>query len=247
MYPFHRTELLLGKFFLQEAKDKKVILFGVGGVGSWCAESLIRSGIEHLTIVDSDEVNPSNINRQLPATSSTVGKAKVEVLKERFLDINPDAKIIALQKLYTAETSAEFELESYDYIIDAIDSVKDKVHLIQSACKTNAAFFSSMGAALKTDPSKIKIAEFWKVHTCPLASALRTRIRKQGGLDKKFSCVFSDEIFSNKGDNIAKNPLDKDDTNRTSKPKINGTISYMPAMFGLTLSSLVIRDIMEKT
>ncbi len=245
MYPFHRTELLLGKEYLIHAKRTRVILFGIGGVGSWCAESLIRSGIEHLTIVDSDVISPSNINRQLPATSQTIGKAKTEVLKERLSAINPDAKIVALQKFYTDKTAAEFKLDEYDYIIDAIDSVPNKIHLIQTACKTDAVFFSSMGAALKTDPLKIKTTEFWKVHGCPLASALRTRIRKQGGIDKKFTCVFSDETVHNISKANNQRSMDNNDT--TKRKKINGTVSYIPAIFGMTLSSLVIRDLIKKT
>lgn len=259
MYPFQRTELLFGKAYLELAKDKKVILFGVGGVGSWCAESLIRAGIGHLTIVDSDVVNLSNINRQLPATSKTIGKSKTEVLKERLLEINPETEISALHQFYTAETAAEFHLNTYDYIIDAIDTVPHKVHLIQTACETDAVFVSSMGAALKTDPSKIKTAEFWKVHGCPLAATLRTRIRKQGGVAKKFLCVFSDEMFQNKGKNSVLKNSDREDhendNNNTDtsdnqiivKKNTNGTISYMPAMFGMTLSSLIIRDIMDKS
>ena len=127
---FRRSELLLGVDAIERIGQKRVILFGVGGVGSWCAESLIRSGIRHLTIVDSDRVCITNINRQLMATTKTVGQVKVEVLKERLLSINPQAEIIALQKIFTQDTADEFDLESYDYIIDAIDSLKDKALLI---------------------------------------------------------------------------------------------------------------------
>lgn len=247
MQKFQRTELLLGSSYIKIASQTRVILFGIGGVGSWCAEALVRGGIGHLTIVDSDIVSETNINRQLLATTKTVGEAKTKVLKERLLEINPDANIIALQEVYSNDTYESFDLNSYDYIIDAIDSLTNKVHLIQQATKTNAIFFSSMGAALKTDTSKIKVAEFWKVHGCPLASALRGKIRKSGGVSKKFQCVFSDEIFENKGDNII---VDKSEDNKswdTKKVKINGTVSYMPAMFGMTLAGLVIQSIIAKT
>ncbi len=247
---FQRTELLLGKDFIDKAQASKVIIFGVGGVGSWCAESLVRTGIGQLTIVDSDVVHESNINRQLMATTETIGKAKVEVLKERLLTINPQADIQALQTVYSPESSENFNLQQYDFIIDAIDSLVNKIHLIQAATQTNAVFFSSMGAALKTDPTKVKVAEFWKVHTCPLASALRAKIRKQGGVHKKFLCVFSDEIYPNQGEETA---LDAErypslKNNEPSiwdakKASINGTSSYMPAIFGLTLSGLVVRAI----
>ena len=157
---FRRSELLLGDEAMCRIGEKRVIIFGVGGVGSWCAESLVRSGIKHLTIVDSDRVCITNINRQLMATSKTVGQVKVEALKERLLSINPSAEITALQQIFTAETAESFDIGSYDYIIDAIDSLKDKTLLILMATQTDAKFFSSMGAALKLDPTRIKIAEF---------------------------------------------------------------------------------------
>ena len=156
---FHRSALLLGPDVIESIGDKRVILFGVGGVGSWCAEGLVRSGVRHLTIVDSDRVSITNVNRQLPATTKTVGQVKVEVLRERLLEINPEAEIVALQKIYSEETREEFALSSYDYIIDAVDSLKDKISLILRATETPAVFFSSMGAALKLDPTKVRVAE----------------------------------------------------------------------------------------
>ena len=145
---FNRTELLLGKETTHTIANKRVILFGVGGVGSWCAESLIRSGIHHLTIVDSDCVCTTNINRQLMATTETIGQPKVEVLKKRLLSINPNAEINAFQQVYCAETADSFHIETYDYILDAIDSLDNKVLLIRRACETPATFFASMGAAM---------------------------------------------------------------------------------------------------
>ena len=255
---FQRTELLLGKSFIEKAFQKRVIIFGIGGVGSWCAESLVRSGINQLTIVDSDRVCVTNVNRQLLATTKTVGKVKTEVLKERLLEINPKAEITALQKIYSPETSESFELDTYDYIIDAIDSLSNKVHLIQTATKTKASFFSSMGAALKMDPTRIKVAEFWKVQGCPLGAALRSRLKKMGGTSKKFMCVYSDELLKNKGENAAcgtekclcpkalEGPGDPDLVNHewcSLKAQVNGTTSYMPAMFGMTIAGLVIQSI----
>ena len=141
---FRRSELLLGDEAMQLIGSKRVIIFGVGGVGSWCAESLILSGIRHLTIVDSDRVCITNINRQLMATTKTVGQVKVDVLKDRLLSINPKAEITALQKIFTEETAQSFDIGSYDYIIDAIDSLKDKALLIMMATRTKSRFFSSM-------------------------------------------------------------------------------------------------------
>lgn len=254
---FQRTELLLGKSYIERAAQTKVILFGIGGVGSWCAEALVRAGIGHLTIVDSDVVNETNINRQLIATTKTVGRAKTEVLKERLLDINPNVHISALKEIYSPETADSFELNTYDFIIDAIDSLSNKVHLIQQATRNNATFFSSMGAALKTDPTRVKVTEFWKVNSCPLAAALRGRIRKLGGTGKKFLCVYSDEIFQNRGEDMLTEtestdaPVLKEKIVMTGqnwdckKAKINGTTSYMPAIFGLTIAGLVTQELMK--
>lgn len=182
---FARSELLLGRNVMDVMATKRVILFGVGGVGSWCAECLIRTGVRKLTIVDSDRICVSNVNRQLMATTETVGQVKVDALKQRLLSINPSAEITALQKIYSAETADEFHIETYDYIIDAIDSLENKALLIRNACETDAVFFSSMGAALKMDPTKIAVAEFWKVKGCPLGAALRRKFKKQHLFPKK--------------------------------------------------------------
>lgn len=228
---FRRSELLLGDEVMERIAQKRVIIFGVGGVGSWCAEGLVRSGIRQLTIVDSDRVCITNINRQLMATTKTVGQVKVEALKERLLTINPSAEITALQKIFTEESASNFYLEDYDYIIDAIDSLKDKAALILLACQTKAKFFSSMGAALKLDPTRIQITEFWKVKGDPLARALRNRFKKEKLFPKrKFQCVYSDELLENK------QPIDPDDRG-------NGSIVHITAIFGFMLAGLVIKDI----
>lgn len=244
---FKRTELLLGTDTMNKISSVRVIVFGVGGVGSWCAESLVRSGIKHLTIVDADRVCETNINRQLMATTKTVGQVKVDVLKSRLLDINPDAEITTIAKVYSEESSASFQLDTYDYIIDAIDSLKHKVHLIQTATQTQATLFSSMGAALKMDPTRIKVTEFWKVQGCKLAAALRQRMKKENKPSKKFLCVYSDELLENKGtvyeqDESKSSELLKQE-NPSKKAQVNGTLSHITAIFGLTLASLVIQDI----
>ena len=237
---FRRSELLLGNEVMERIAQKRVIIFGVGGVGSWCAESLVRSGIRQLTIVDSDRVCITNINRQLMATTKTVGQVKVEALKERLLSINPQAEITALQQIFSEETAESFELDSYDYIIDAIDSLKDKAALILLACKTNAKLFSSMGAALKLDPTRIKVTEFWKVQGDPLARAIRKKIKHYGQFpEKKFQVVYSDELLENKGC-----PPDTDETpSLFNKPQTNGSLAHITAIFGFTLAGLVIQDI----
>ena len=227
---FRRAELLLGDDAMRRIREKRVIIFGVGGVGSWCAESLVRSGITKLTIVDSDRVSVTNINRQLMATTETIGQVKVNALRERLLTINPSADVTALQQVFTAETASTFALEEYDYIIDAIDSLKDKALLILMACQTGAKLYSSMGAALKLDPTRIKTAEFWKVTGDPLARALRNRFKRDGVFPKrKFQCVYSDELLENKA------PIDPDDRG-------NGSIVHITAVFGFVLAGLVVQD-----
>ncbi len=198
-----RSELLMGADVMECIADKRVIIFGVGGVGSWCAESLIRSGITQLTIVDSDRVCITNINRQLMATTKTVGRVKTDVLRERLLDINPNAHITAIQGIYSAEMREQYHLEQYDYVIDAIDSLKDKADLILTATRLKGVtLFSSMGAALKMDPTRIHVAEFWKVTGDPLARALRQRFKRDKQFPAhRFLCVYSDELLANRGVN----------------------------------------------
>ena len=255
---FRRTELLLGDDSMQRIAQKRVIIFGVGGVGSWCAESLVRSGIRRLTIVDSDRVCITNINRQLMATTKTVGQVKVEALRERLLSINPGAEITALQQIFTAETAESFHLADYDYVIDAIDSLKDKALLILMACEAGVGFFSSMGAALKADPTRIQVAEFWRIKGDPLARALRKRFKRDGTYPKrKFKCVFSDELLQNLGHNATcgteqcmcpkakSGPGDPKLLNHewcSSKAQINGTLAHITAIFGFMLAGLVIED-----
>ena len=246
---FSRSELLLGEETMERIGQKRVIIFGVGGVGSWCAESLVRSGILHLTIVDSDRVCVTNVNRQLMATTKTIGQVKVEALKERLLAINPAAEITALQKVFSQETAEEFALDSYDYVIDAIDSLKDKAQLILMATgslkqSSNQAikqlkFYSSMGAALKMDPTRIKVTEFWKIQGDPLARVLRKKFKKRQQYPKrKFLCVYSDELpLANRGEQPVEEP------NTFGKVQINGTIAHITAIFGFTLAGLVLQDI----
>ena len=236
---FRRSELLLGNEAMERIAQKRVIIFGVGGVGSWCAESLVRSGIRQLTIVDSDRVCVTNINRQLMATTKTVGQVKVEALRERLLTINPQAEITALQQVFSEESASKFRLEEYNYIIDAIDSLKDKAALILLACKTNAKLFSSMGAALKLDPTRIKVTEFWKVEGDPLARAIRKKFKHYNRFpEKKFQVVCSDELLENKGC-----PPDTDETpSLFNKPQTNGSLAHITAIFGFTLAGLVIQD-----
>ncbi len=238
----NRTELLLGGDVLARLAEVRVALFGVGGVGSWCAEGLVRSGVKHLTLVDADRISESNVNRQLMATTRTVGQVKVEALRERLLEIAPDADIVPVQKVFSAETAGEFELDSYDYILDAIDSLKDKGELILRATRTPAVFFSSMGAALKIDPAQVRVAEFWNVRGCPLGAALRKRFKQNHTWPgHKFRCVYDEEVLPNRGARAAA------ETDLFNKAQINGSLAHITAIFGMTLCGLVIEDVYQKT
>lgn len=254
---FKRTELLVGKTVMDAIENVHVIVFGVGGVGSWCVESLVRSGVRHITIVDSDAVCITNINRQLMATTKTIGKPKVEMLKRRLLEINPLAEIDAKCEIYSEATAESFHLSEYDYVVDAIDSLDNKASLIRHACSSGAVLFSSMGAALKMDPTKISVAEFWKVRGCPLGAALRRKFKKSKMFpSKKFKCVYSEELLENAGTCgtceteecvCRKAAVPREDNDwHSAKVHTNGTIAHITAIFGFTLAGLIMEDIYQK-
>ena len=232
---FDRTALLVGEDAMRRIAEARVILFGVGGVGSWVAECLVRTGVSHITLVDSDRVAMTNINRQMPATSVTVGEIKTEAARRRLLDINPEADVRTVTLFYDADTAHEIDLSQYDYIVDAIDSLKDKALLILNATRSGRKLFSSMGAALKMDPTKIRVGEFWSVKGCPLARALRQRFKKSGVYPaRKFTCVYSDELLDNKGTTAETCDY---------KARINGSLCHITAIFGMTLAGEIIKDI----
>jgi tRNA A37 threonylcarbamoyladenosine dehydratase len=252
---FNRLVRLTGEESYKKLQETNVIIFGVGGVGSWCAESLIRSGIGRLTIVDSDLVCVTNINRQLQATTKTVGKVKVEVLRDRLLEINPRANITAIEKIYNYESRDEFNLNEFDFVIDAIDSLSCKVELIEHALSSDTTLFSSMGAASKVDPGKIKIDSIWNTHGCPLARNVRTRLRKRR-IKKKFKVVYSEEVLPTYDINIGcgtgncvcpkKEGCEDSHEWCSSKKQINGTLTHITGTFGFYLASMVIREVLGK-
>lgn len=239
---FSRTALLTGTDGLERLQNARIIIFGLGGVGSWAAEALVRSGVGHLTIVDADTVAPSNINRQLPALHSTIGRPKVDVMLHRLLDINPQASITAIHGFYNAETAPDYNLGAYDCVIDAIDSLSDKALLILNTTATRTPLFSSMGAALKMDPLKISVAEFWKVTGCPLAAALRRKFKKSGVMPRrKFKCVYSPELLSNHPEAVQGVA---DVAMTFGKVATNGAMMHITATFGLQLAALAIRHLL---
>ena len=226
---YERSRRILGDGSMTRLNGIRVLLLGVGGVGSWCAEALVRTGVTHLTLVDPDVVGESNVNRQLMATTQNVGQPKVLEMQKRLREINPNAEIEALQTAYTAENASIFDFEAYDFVIDAIDSLPDKLHLILNVCRAERpVLLSSMGAALKMDGARVNVAEFWKVKGCPLARALRQKMKaNQTFPAKKFRCVYSDE------------PRPED-----VKPCAdgNGSLVHVTAVFGLRLAEEVVKN-----
>lgn len=240
-----RSRLLLGNDAMERLAESRVIIFGMGGVGSWAAEALARTGLRHLSIVDNDCVAESNINRQLPATVGTVGRMKVDVVKEHIAAVNPEAEVTALPIAYKPETAAGFNLEGYDYIIDAIDSLSNKVALILHATSLpGVKFYSSMGAARKLDPQKIEVAEFYDVKGCPLARAIRQRLKRLNVKPaRKFKCVYSPELVGNLGTDTADGAAGAWDA---IKGAPNGSLLHITGIFGFTLAGLVINDLCKR-
>lgn len=237
---FSRSEALLGAEAMERLRNERVILFGVGGVGSWCAEALIRTGLIHLTIVDGDVVQASNVNRQLPATHETIGRPKVEVLRERLLTINPEAEIVAINAMYKPNDKSfplgeDLGEAPFNYIIDAIDDVPAKTDLIINATRVRGIkVFSSMGAALRFDPTAVTTGELMTIKGDALAKAVRARMKKLGVKPyKKVKCVYSEE-------NAKPLPASPE-----GKEKIKGSLMQVTAVFGCTLASMVIEDIQK--
>lgn len=220
---FSRTERLIGNDGLLKLQNSNIIIFGLGGVGSYTAEALARSGVGKMTVVDKDTVDITNINRQLYALHSTVGKPKAEVAKARILDINPKCEITAIQKMYLPENSEEFNLLQYDYIIDAIDNVTAKIDLAVKAEQLGIPIISSMGTGNKLDPTAFKVSDIYKTSVCPLCRVMRTQLKKRGV--KKLKVVYSEE-------------MPKTDGERTP-----ASISFVPPAAGLIIAGEVIKDI----
>lgn len=258
---FHRTELLIGEAALKKLAETRVILFGVGGVGSWCAEALIRSGVGHLTIVDNDVICVTNINRQLQATAKNVGQSKVEALKARLLEIHPEADVAALQKVYSQEAREEYNLASYDYVIDAIDSLSHKVDLIASAMEAGVKLFSAMGAANKLDATTIRVDSIWKSQGCRLAKFVRKKLRQRGATGDCL-CVYSEELLPafeaikaacGSAQCFCPKQLDEEGNEIPSdvwchqKAQINGSMVHITGAFGFNLAGLVVQDIVRSS
>jgi tRNA A37 threonylcarbamoyladenosine dehydratase/predicted adenine nucleotide alpha hydrolase (AANH) superfamily ATPase len=243
---FQRLALITGAEILKKLEQTSVLIVGIGGVGSWCAEALVRSGVGKIGLVDSDIVCITNINRQTQATSRTVGNVKVEALQQRLLEINPHCEVTAWQKVFSRENAAEFGIEKADYVIDAIDSLAHKLDLIETASAAGVKFFSSMGMAQKLDPTRLKTADIWETHGCPLARLIRQGLRKRG-FTGSFTVVYSDESLERHKDIAISCGSDNCLCNGEwcgGKKVINGSAVTVTAPAGMALASLVLRDVM---
>lgn len=230
-----RTELLLGKDRMEHLRNSHVLVVGLGGVGAYAAEMICRAGVGKMTIVDADTVQPSNINRQLPALHSVIGRPKAEVLAERFKDINPDLDLTVLPVYLKDEAIPELlDSAKFDFIVDAIDTVAPKCYLIYNALKRGIKIVSSMGAGAKSDITQVRFADLWETYHCGLSKAVRKRLQKMG-MKRKLPVVFSTE----QADPDAVILID----NEQNKKSTTGTVSYMPAVFGCYLAEYVIRKI----
>ena len=230
---FQRTELLLGTDAMNKLKNSKIAVFGVGGVGGYAVEALARSGVGQLDLIDSDRVHITNINRQIIATSDTVGEYKVDVAKERVQSINPECIVNTYKVFYLPETAADFDFTQYDYIIDAVDTVKAKLTLIENAQRANTPIISAMGAGNKLDPSMFEVSDIYKTSVCPLARVMRTECKKRG--IKKLKVVYSKEQPTRP---VSK--VDPDNPNRRDTP---ASISFVPSVVGLIIAGEVVKDI----
>lgn len=230
-----RTELLLGKEKLEKLNKAHILIAGLGGVGSYAAEQLCRAGIGNMTIVDGDTIDISNINRQLPALHSTVGKSKAQVVAQRLKDINPNINLIIIEDFLKDEKIPELLKNNYDYVVDAIDTLAPKVFLIYNVVQAGLKLISSMGSGGKMDPTKITIADVKKSYNCNLARMLRKRLHRLG-IRKGFKVIFSPEEVSKDA------VILQESENKKSNV---GTISYMPAIFGCYCASVVISDLIK--
>ena len=227
---FSRTELLLGKEGMEKLKKSKVAIFGIGGVGSFASEALIRSGLGNIVLIDYDIIDISNLNRQIHATSKTIGLSKVEVMKDRLLEINPYINITVVNECYTNENKDRLLNLDYDYIIDAIDMVSSKISLIESSKALNIPIISSMGAGNKLNPTMLQVGDIYETDTCPLAKVMRKELRKRG--------ISNLKVVKKKKKPIKVN-LEKDNIRKS----ISGSVAFVPSVAGLILASEVIKDL----
>lgn len=230
---FSRFELLIGEEKLQQLQNSHVLVFGVGGVGGYVVEALVRSGIGHITIVDNDEVSLTNLNRQIIATRETIGKKKVEVMRERILSINPDCLVTGLEMFYLPENADTIDLKKYDYVVDAIDTITSKIELAMRCEKLNVPLISSMGTGNKLNPAMLEVSDIYKTSVCPLAKVMRKELKTRGV--KHLKAVYSKEL-----------PIKPRQSNElTNKRTVPGSSAFVPSSAGLLIASEVIKDLLK--
>jgi tRNA A37 threonylcarbamoyladenosine dehydratase len=244
LHQFSRNELAFGKEGLEILKNSTVGVLGIGGVGSFAAEALARSGVGRLVLVDKDVVDITNVNRQVHALLSTVGQPKVELMKKRIADINPDCEVIALQMFYTEETYEEFFSHGLDFVIDASDTITYKIHLIKECLKRNIRIISSMGAANKMDPTRFQIADISKTHTDPIAKVIRTKLRKEG-IKKGVKVVFSDESPIVIREEVRQEIVPDENTKIRKAKMPPSSNAFVPSVAGLIMTSYVVRELLK--
>lgn len=244
---FSRTELLLGNAAMEKLAASRVAVFGIGGVGGYTVEALVRSGIGAIDIIDDDKVCLTNINRQIYATRKTIGQYKVDVAKERILDINPDINVTAYKTFYTPETSSQFDFSAYDYIVDAIDTVTGKIELVMNAAKAGTPIISSMGAGNKLNPAAFEVTDIYKTSVCPLARVMRYELKKCG--IKKLKVVYSKEKPMTPIDNTEisckTHCVCPPGTQRkcTARRQVPGSTAFVPSVAGLIIAGEIIKDL----
>lgn len=240
---FERIELTLGKEKIQKLHNSRVIVFGLGGVGSYVVEALVRSGLGAIDIVDNDTVAVSNINRQLYALHSTVGRNKVDVAEERIHDINPDCVVTKYKTFFLPENSSQFDFSKYDYVVDCIDTVKGKLEIILRAKEAAKPVISAMGAGNKLDPTKFQVADISKTSVCPLARVIRNELKKRH--IKNVKCVFSTEIITPPKIEAKKMPPAQEAPNGKFQKQVPGSNAFVPSVAGLIIASEVIKDLVS--
>lgn len=237
---FSRTRILLGDEGIDKLNNARVIIFGVGGVGGYVAESLARCGVGHIDLVDSDVVSETNINRQIIALHSTVGCYKTEVMRDRIMDINPNAEVVVHNCFYLPETADQFDFSKYDYVIDAVDTVTAKISIIVEAKNKDVPVISSMGAGNKMNPASFQIADIYKTSVCPLAKVMRRELKKRG--IKKLKCVYSTELPIQIDES---SPEYKAELEESGKRQIPGSTAFAPSVAGLIIGSEVVKDLIK--
>ena len=233
---FSRTELLIGKEGMERLSKSRVAVFGVGGVGGYTVEALARSGIGELDLIDNDQVALTNLNRQIIATTKTLGRDKVDVAKERVMEINPSAKVNIYKKFYLPETKEEFDFTKYDYVVDAIDTVSGKIALVEQAKEAGVPIISSMGAGNKLDPTAFRVADIYKTSVCPLAKVMRRELKKRG--IRKLKVVYSEEMPI-----VPEKNAEMEQAEPTQKRQVPGSVAFVPSVVGLIIAGEVIKDL----